>query len=143
MGANEWVTDEDAYECTLSSDTQKVAKDELREDKNTRDQALEQVRNWIKMNPRIENSRMGTYNFFENKELFTFFYIPNKLIRVFLFFTSKDGRFLLRFLRCKKFNVPMAQEAIERYLLLRQVYHPAFHSLDAKEKNMEELIHLG
>ncbi|EFN63565.1 Alpha-tocopherol transfer protein-like [Camponotus floridanus] len=112
MGAIEWAIDEDNYECTLSEETQKLAKDELREDKNTRDQALEQMRNWIKMNPRIENCRL-------------------------------DGRFLLKFLRCKKFNVPMAQEATERYLLLRQVYHQAFHSLDITEPNMEELLSLG
>ena len=59
MGAVEWVTEEDKYKCPLSEETQKIAKDELREDKNTRDQALEQIRNWIKLNPRIENSRMG------------------------------------------------------------------------------------
>ncbi|XP_078042924.1 clavesin-2 [Augochlora pura] len=112
MGAVEWVTEEDSYECTLSKETQQIAKDELREDKNTRDQALEQIRNWIKMNPRIENSRL-------------------------------DGQFLLRFLRSKKFNVPMAEEAIERYLLLRQVYHPAFNNLDSTEPTMEELLTLG
>lgn len=59
MGAIEYVIGEDNYECALSQETQQIAKDELREDKNTRDQALEQIRNWIKMNPRIENSRLG------------------------------------------------------------------------------------
>lgn len=59
MGAVEWVADEDNYECPLSIETQKIAKEELREDKNTRDQALEQMRNWIKMNPRIQNCRLG------------------------------------------------------------------------------------
>ncbi|XP_071649662.1 alpha-tocopherol transfer protein-like [Temnothorax longispinosus] len=112
MGAVEWAVDEDNYECTLSSETQKIAKEELREDKNTRDQALEQMRNWIRMNPRIQNCRL-------------------------------DARFLLRFLRCKKFNVPMAQEAIERYLLLRQVYRQAFHNLDITETNMAELLSMG
>ncbi|XP_050448224.1 alpha-tocopherol transfer protein-like [Cataglyphis hispanica] len=112
MGAVEWVVDEDEYVCTLSEETQKIAKEELREDKNTRDQALEQMRNWIKMNPRIQNCRL-------------------------------DARFLLKFLRCKKFNVPMAQEATERYLLLRQVYQPAFHNLDITQPNMEELLSLG
>ncbi|PBC34710.1 clavesin-2-like [Apis cerana] len=110
--AVEWVTAEDAYECTLSKETQQISKEELREDKNTRDQALEQIRNWIKLNPRIQNCRL-------------------------------DARFLLRFLRCKKFNVPMAEEAIERYLLLRQVYHPAFNNLDITEPTMEELLSLG
>lgn len=37
----------------------------------------------------------------------------------------------------------MAQEATERYLLLRQVYHPAFHSLNIEEPIMEELLSLG
>lgn len=135
MGANEYVSEEDAYECPLSEETQKIAKEELREDKNTRDQALEQVRSWIKLNPRIENSRMGNF-------LFSFFFITIHS----LLFTRElvsDGRFLLRFLRCKKFNVPMAQEAIERYLLLRQVYHPAFHNLDVNEQAMSELLELG
>lgn len=55
MGA----VDEDKYECKLSEETQKMAKDELREDKNARDQALEQMRNWIKLNPRIQTARLG------------------------------------------------------------------------------------
>lgn len=37
----------------------------------------------------------------------------------------------------------MAQEATERYLLLRQVYQLAFHNLDITEPNMEELLSLG
>lgn len=37
----------------------------------------------------------------------------------------------------------MAEEAIERYLLLRQVYHPAFNNLDITEPTMEELLSLG
>jgi len=37
----------------------------------------------------------------------------------------------------------MAQEATERYLLLRQVYQQAFHTLDITEPNMEELLSLG
>jgi len=57
MGVVEWVVDN--YECTLSTETQKIAKVELREDKNIRDQDLEQMRNWIKMNPRIQNCRLG------------------------------------------------------------------------------------
>lgn len=59
MTTVKWVTDPDDYQCQLSEETQKLAKEELREDKNTRDQALDQVRNWIKLNERIENSRLG------------------------------------------------------------------------------------
>lgn len=64
MGAIEWVTEGDDYECSLSTETQKLAKEELREDKNTRDQALEQIRNWIKLNPRIQNCRLGEKFYF-------------------------------------------------------------------------------
>lgn len=37
----------------------------------------------------------------------------------------------------------MAQEATERYLLLRQVYQIAFYNLDIMEPNMDELLSLG
>lgn len=34
-----------------------------------------------------------------------------------------DSKFLLRFLRFKKFSVPQAMESIERYLVLRKYVH--------------------
>ncbi|XP_063244998.1 alpha-tocopherol transfer protein-like isoform X2 [Bacillus rossius redtenbacheri] len=54
-----------------------------------------------------------------------------------------DSNYLLRFLRTKKFSCPMAQEALERYLLLRQTYSPAFNNFDMKLKPMAELLDLG
>ncbi|XP_026317843.1 alpha-tocopherol transfer protein-like [Hyposmocoma kahamanoa] len=54
-----------------------------------------------------------------------------------------DANFLLRFLRTKKFSVPMAQEAMERYVLLRQSWGIAFNQLDYKLPVMMELIDLG
>ncbi|KAI5646988.1 CRAL/TRIO domain-containing protein [Phthorimaea operculella] len=54
-----------------------------------------------------------------------------------------DSSFLLRFLRTKKFSVPMVQEAIERYVLLRQSWGIAFNQLDYKLPVMMELIDLG
>ncbi|XP_068619992.1 alpha-tocopherol transfer protein-like [Battus philenor] len=54
-----------------------------------------------------------------------------------------DSNFLLRFLRTKKFSVPMAQEAIERYVLLRQSWGIAFNQLDHTLPTMTELINLG
>ncbi|CAF4747874.1 unnamed protein product [Pieris macdunnoughi] len=54
-----------------------------------------------------------------------------------------DSNFLLRFLRTKKFSVPMVQEAIERYILLRQSWGIAFNQLDYKLPVMMELIDLG
>ncbi|XP_045458208.1 alpha-tocopherol transfer protein-like [Melitaea cinxia] len=54
-----------------------------------------------------------------------------------------DANFLLRFLRTKKFSVPMAQEAIERYILLRQSWGIAFNQLDHTLPVMNELIDLG
>ncbi|CAH2036011.1 unnamed protein product, partial [Iphiclides podalirius] len=54
-----------------------------------------------------------------------------------------DANFLLRFLRTKKFSVPMAQEAIERYMLLRQSWGIAFNQLDHTLPSMAELIDLG
>ncbi|KAJ8737481.1 hypothetical protein PYW08_000076 [Mythimna loreyi] len=54
-----------------------------------------------------------------------------------------DSSFFLRFLRAKKFSVPMAQEAIERYILLRQSWGIAFNQLDYKLPVMLELLELG
>nr|CAD7398712.1 unnamed protein product [Timema poppensis] len=107
-----WLREEDVYECTLSEDTQRLAKEELREDAYTRDQALQQMRDWVRKNPRILNCRL-------------------------------DANFLLRFLRFKKFSCPMAQESLERYLLLRQTYSPAFNNLDITSPVMDELLTLG
>ena len=49
----------DKYECSLPRETQLVALKELRETKHTRDDALEQMRDWIRKNPRIANCRLG------------------------------------------------------------------------------------
>jgi len=58
-------------------------------------------------------------------------------------FHVPDARFLLRFLRTKKFSVLQAEEALERYLLLRQTYGPAFRNLDYTDHTMNELISNG
>jgi hypothetical protein len=47
----------DTYECTLSPELQKMAKDELREDENTRNQSLAQFREWIAKHPHIKRCR--------------------------------------------------------------------------------------
>jgi len=57
--------------------------------------------------------------------------------------TRLDSNFLLRFLRAKKFSVPITQEGIERYLLLRQSYDSCFQNLDMTLPNMKTLIDLG
>ncbi|XP_046390750.1 clavesin-2-like [Ischnura elegans] len=106
------ITEEDEYEWKLSDDLARMAKEELREDASVRNQSLEQMRNWIRKNPRIASCRM-------------------------------DARFLLRFLRFKKFSVPMAQEALERYILLRNVYGTAFEKLDALDPVVNDLITNG
>lgn len=55
-----------------------------------------------------------------------------------------DNSFLLRFLRAKKFSLPLAQEALERYLLLRQTFgRQLFYQLDIMCPRLEELLTLG
>lgn len=46
----------------LSNDTLKIAKEELREDELTRNNALIQMRVWLKQNNKIIHSRSGKYN---------------------------------------------------------------------------------
>ncbi|XP_049542726.1 clavesin-2-like [Anopheles darlingi] len=50
-----------------------------------------------------------------------------------------DAKFLLRFLRAKKFSVPMACEALERYLMMREMYPGWFKGLDSSVAVMKEL----
>lgn len=107
------ITPIDKYICTLSIETSTVAETELRETENTRNSALEQIREWAEQNPRILKIRL-------------------------------DSSFILRFLRAKKFSVPMAEETIERYLLLRQSFSGSiFQNLDYKRPVIMELIDKG
>ncbi|KAI4504228.1 hypothetical protein M0802_000699 [Mischocyttarus mexicanus] len=100
------------YECVLSEETKKIAKDELREDETIREQLLEQFRNWIKKHPLIKNCRM-------------------------------DSIFLLRFLRTKKFSLPIAQSMLERYLSMRQLYPDWFENLSVDEPEIQDIINSG
>nr|CAD7264565.1 unnamed protein product [Timema shepardi] len=51
--------------------------------------------------------------------------------------------FLLRFLRTKKFSIPLAQEMLERYLTIRQMYPDWFRKLDIDEPAVKEIIEAG
>lgn len=54
-----------------------------------------------------------------------------------------DSLFLLRFLRTKKFSLPMAQEMLERYLTIRQLYPEWFQKLDIDDPELEAIIDSG
>ncbi|KAG7201498.1 hypothetical protein KM043_004254 [Ampulex compressa] len=54
-----------------------------------------------------------------------------------------DAVFLLRFLRTKKFSLPMAQEMLERYLTIRQLYPDWFQNLDIDDPDIEAIIDAG
>lgn len=54
-----------------------------------------------------------------------------------------DAVFLLRFLRTKKFSLPMAQDMLERYLTIRQIYPDWFQKLDINDPDIEAIIDSG
>ncbi|CAL7946702.1 unnamed protein product [Xylocopa violacea] len=54
-----------------------------------------------------------------------------------------DAAFLLRFLRTKKFSVPMAEEMLERYLTIRQLYPNWFQNLDIEDPDIEAIVDAG
>lgn len=112
MGFKKEESKYENYECTLAPETQEIAKNQLREDQATRDQALDQFRQWIEKHPQIKNCRT-------------------------------DANFLLRFLRTKKFSLPMAQEMLERYLTIRQLYPRWFQNLDVQDPEIEAIIDSG
>lgn len=101
-----------SYVCPLADYVLGVARNELREDESSRDQALQQLRDWLKKNPDVRNVRT-------------------------------DHNFLLRFLRCKKFSVPMAQQTILKYLNLRQTFRHFCYSLDFLDPSINEIIRNG
>ncbi|KAJ8869339.1 hypothetical protein PR048_030914 [Dryococelus australis] len=54
-----------------------------------------------------------------------------------------DSVFLLRFLRTRKYSVPQAQEMLERYLAVRQLYPCWFQGLDVDEPALRQILHAG
>jgi len=55
----------------------------------------------------------------------------------------KDAPFLLRFLRTKKFCVPAAQEMLENYLVVRQLYPHWFQKLDIRDPAIQDIFDSG
>lgn len=96
----------------LSETAEKVARKELREDKFTRDQCLEQMRDWLSKNEDVQDVRM-------------------------------DDAFLLRFLRAKKFSVPMAQQLLLKYLNLKTIFPRMTTNLDFLSSPMKEVFANG
>lgn len=56
-----------------------------------------------------------------------------------------DSKWLLRFLRFKKFSIPMAQESIERYLVMREskIGRIWFNDLNIMRPSAEKLFDSG
>lgn len=102
----------DQNEAVLSESLLKVAKRELREDKCTRDQSLDQFRNWLSKNEDVLNVRM-------------------------------DDHFLLRFLRAKKFSVPMAEQTLLKYLNLKRTFPHMSAQLDFLDPRLNDIISSG
>lgn len=59
--------------------------------------------------------------------------------------TRLDSVWLLKFLRFRKFSIPMAQEAIERFLVLKQGSYGNiwFHDLNIKKPSIDKLLDDG
>lgn len=96
----------------LSELALKVAKSELREDKEIREDSLKQMREWLSKNYDVENVRI-------------------------------DDGFLLRFLRNKKFSIPMAEQQLLKYLNMRKVMNHLTYNLDFLDENVKALFDNG
>lgn len=128
LGGQEANTQE--YVCNLPESVQKIAMEELREDDNIREQSLQQLREWISKHPAIKKCRTGN--------VIKFIFLNLLLNLSFL-----DAPFLLRFLRTKKFSVPLACEMLERYLIIRQIYPNWFTKLDCEDEELADIINSG
>lgn len=92
-----------------------MAKDELRETDEIRENAIKAIRDWAMQNQRLVSLRL-------------------------------DSKFLLRFLRFKKFSIPMAQECLERYLVLRKYFFEGqfiYQNFDYKLPALHDLLMKG
>lgn len=114
-----------------------IAKKELREEAHTREQCLTLFREWIERNQDIENCITGIIaSKIRNKKnvfLYWFWYIFNRV----------DDVFLLRFLRSKKFSLPMAQQMLLKYLNFRKVFKRVCHDMDYRDNMVADLIDKG
>ncbi|XP_050433868.1 clavesin-1 isoform X2 [Adelges cooleyi] len=54
-----------------------------------------------------------------------------------------DAPFLLRFLRTKKFSVPMAQNMLERYLIIRELYPQWYRKMDVDDPVISDILDSG
>jgi hypothetical protein len=54
-----------------------------------------------------------------------------------------DDSFLLRFLRVKKFSLPMAQQVLLKYINLRQTFSHLLYNLDYLDPNINDLFSNG
>lgn len=55
-----------------------------------------------------------------------------------------DSSFLLRFLRAKKFSLPIVQQTLERYVMLREVFEDSvFTNVSLEEPNVADLLNRG
>ncbi|XP_018325340.1 clavesin-2-like isoform X2 [Agrilus planipennis] len=54
-----------------------------------------------------------------------------------------DDAFLLRFLRVKKYSIPMAQQVLLKYLNLRKRFKSMFYDLDYLDPSVYEIISGG
>lgn len=102
----------DKYTSTLTPELKKIAKTELREEENTRDQAIDQMRQWIRKTDYIKDCRL-------------------------------DANFLLRFLRQQKFSVPLAQETLLKYIVMRQQNPHWFKATSMYDPMVMDLINRG
>lgn len=54
-----------------------------------------------------------------------------------------DESFLLRFLRHKKYSIPMAQQTLLKYLSLRRYYPEIFKNLDCEDAKLKDILNNG
>lgn len=106
------INDSDTKELGISETALKIARKELREDKNAREQSLQQLREWLKKNEDVQDIRT-------------------------------DDTFLLRFLRVKKFSVPMAEQMILKYLNIKKRFPEMACNLDFLDPKISQLFNQG
>lgn len=114
----------------VSEKFKEIARIELREDEKRKEQALEHFREWLNKHPYIVKVRQGNW--------------IRSILSWNLNLQLSDDRFLLQFLRTKKYSMDRVFSTFESCVMAKRKYSKWFGSgFDEDYTKMMELYHTG
>jgi hypothetical protein len=117
-------------EINLSANFLEKARSELGESDQIRSESLSELRDWIKTKSNIRECRQGNKNFTDSDYFLTAHFL-------------EDDKFLLRFLRIKKFNIEEASKILSNFLMSTKRFPYYYENLDIEHPILKKLLESG